>query len=65
VNVYFYRGLSGNDPWRLTCHDYIERNEISMPCMKKKDLEESGSHQNEGEPEERWGQGGQAGRSPP
>jgi hypothetical protein len=55
VNIYFCRGLSENSPKRPICHDYIERNEISKPLMKKKHLEGSGSHQNKGEAE--WGHG--------
>ena len=57
--------MSGNGPWRPTYHDYVEKNKISTSRMEKKDVEESRSHQNEGEPEGRWGQGGQAGRPPP
>jgi len=64
VNVCFYRGLSGKDLWRPTCHDYIERKEISMPHIQKKDLEESGSHQNEEEHDWTPSQGGQGRRLP-
>jgi len=45
-------------------HDYIERNEIFMPRIQKKDLEDSGIHQNKAEHERRWAQGAQRGRPP-
>jgi len=45
------RGLSGNDLWRPTCHDYIERNEICTPHIQNKGLEGSRSHQNKAEDE--------------
>jgi hypothetical protein len=65
MNVYFCKGLSRNDLWRPTCHDYIERNEKSMPCIQKNGLEGSGRHQNKAKDERSQRQGTQAGRPPP